>query len=196
MLLAIFQTPDAAEGMTRVLRLVARRMVVGNLGTGSVERRFSDAAQQIEREKSWQSALNSLSTLDPLQSEFVEQLRKRSFNKGTLAFMRRSILQQTMTPESTGVLYYIRPRHAPDWWDFNDEQFTFWGSTLGNTFLAEAPRRPFGAADWAGFGDVLLPYATTGEIVTELGEFEEWNEGAVESVGKTLAKRAGSVWYD
>lgn len=196
MLLAMTDAPRADEGMTRVLRLVVRRIVVGNLGTGAVERRFGDAARLIAATGTWEKALEGLRDLDPPRGEFEEQLRKRSYNKGTIAFIRRSILQRTMTPELQGTLYSVRPRYAPEWWSFSDEEFTFWGSTIGNTFLADAPRRPFGANDWEGFKEVMLPLASQGEVVSELEKYSDWAEDSVASVGERLAALAGAIWYD
>jgi PIN like domain len=44
-LLAVANTPDSLSGMKYVLRLVVRRIIVGSLGTGNVERRFPYASR-------------------------------------------------------------------------------------------------------------------------------------------------------
>src|SRR5277367_2360865 len=52
-LLAIADVPDPMEGMKYVLQLVVRRIVVGNLGTGNVERRFGEAAKKVSEAHEW-----------------------------------------------------------------------------------------------------------------------------------------------
>jgi hypothetical protein len=193
-LMAMSLSSNPTSGMREVLRLVVRRIVVGNLGTGSVERRFGDAAKAAADSRDWSRAMNELNELNPPAEDFVEQLRKRSFNKGTLAFMRRSTLQTSLTPVDDGYLHLVRPRQAPEWVSFPDDEFTYWGSTLGNTFLAKESRRPRLTATWAGFRENLLPLAATAET-PDLFRRSEWSASDVEAVGFALARQAASVWY-
>ncbi|MDK3162183.1 DUF262 domain-containing protein [Kamptonema cortianum] len=50
-LLAILNCHDCIQGMDRILKFVVRRVVVGSLGTGNVERILSEAARRIWQEK-------------------------------------------------------------------------------------------------------------------------------------------------
>ncbi len=195
-IMALTLTEQSSEGMRDLLRLVVRRIVVGNLGTGNVERRFSETARKINLSRTWRSELQELSDLNPTAEEFIEQLRKRSLNKGTLTFLRRSIIQSTITPEPLGTLHLIRPRQAPDWDGFPDDEFTYWGSTIGNTLLAGTERRPKGTSAWAGFKSILLPEAVEGERTNFLSPLNDWTAESVESEGKQLGSEASSVWYD
>jgi Protein of unknown function DUF262 len=194
-LLAIAGLPDARAGMNYVLRLVVRRIVVGNLGTGNIERRLGEAARKVQDSRDWKVLVSELQDLNPPSEQFVEQLRKRSFNKDVLAFLRRSILQETTTPDRTGVLHLIWTRQAGVWRTMSEEDGAFWGSTLGNTFLSELERRPKAADDWPGFKQHMLQHAVPGEWQTELESIDEWDAGAVEELGSELAKVAGEVWY-
>ena len=99
---SVSTTPNPIEGMRYVLRLVVRRIVVGNLGTGNVERRFGEAAKGVRDSENWHAVEEALNDLNPTRQDFVEQLHKRSFNKGVLAFLRRSIIAKTMTPDAVG----------------------------------------------------------------------------------------------
>lgn len=194
-LLSVADVPDAVEGMKYVLRLVVRRIVVGNLGTGNVERRFGEAAKNVHDRKSWNVLAHDLRDLNPTVEEFTEQLRKRSFNKGVLGFLRRSILAESITPELDGVLHFIWTRQAPDWTGMSEEDGAFWGATIGNTFLSTQDRRPKGAVDWTGFKQHMLPHAVRGEWQSRLAKLEYWDAATVEAMGKRLAKAAGSVWF-
>lgn len=194
-LLAVANTPSPLEGMKHILRLVVRRIVVGNLGTGNVERRFGEAAKRVHDSGTWRVLVKDLQDLNPEREAFIEQLRKRSFNKGVLAFLRRSILAQKITPEADGVLHLIWTPQATHWTGMSQEEGAFWGSTVGNTFLSKLDRRPKGAVDWNGFKQFMLDSAIAGERRFRLEKIDEWDASAVEKMGRKLAKTAGEVWY-
>jgi hypothetical protein len=197
LMLAINHTDNATAGMLRVLQLIVKKMVVGNLGASSVERKFADAAQVVYRTSSWPEGLKTLQEMDHSRGEFAETLSRRSYNRSILTFIHRSIAFRTMTPESTGTLQYIRPRQAGSatWSGFGDDEQTFWGSTLGNTVLVNIDRRPRGASTWAGVQQHLLPRAINHEARDLLEGYDVWKPEAVEEVGTKLAEVAASVWY-
>lgn len=195
LLLAIASVPDALAGMKYVLRLVVRRIIVGNLGTGNVERRLGEAANKIAEEGNWKSIVPDLRDLNPSKDDFINQLTKRSFNKGVLSFMRRSVLQETMMPEVQGNLHFIWTRQATNWDEISEEDGAYWASTIGNTFFAYADRRPKGIEDWEDFKDRFLPEAIDDEWQDRLEKVEEWDAGAVEEIGGELAEAAGEIWY-
>jgi Uncharacterized conserved protein len=195
LLLAIATTKNPLAGMRYILQLVVRRIVVGNLGTGNVERRFGEAARMIFEARDWTVVRKELSDLNPTKEEFVEQLARRSFNKGTLTYLRRSIVLETQTPEQLGVLHFIRPRHSENWDGFDDDEASYWVSTIGNTYLADIERRPKGASTWDGFKRTLLPEGVDGEWTGNLEDYEDWDADAVADMAAILAEAAGDVWY-
>ncbi|MHA3885341.1 DUF262 domain-containing protein [Stutzerimonas degradans] len=195
-LMAMAYTPNPLEGMQYILRLVVRRIIVGNLGTGNVERRFGEAAKKVHDVGHWESIIEDLSDLNPGPSEFADQLRKRSFNKNTLSFIRRSIIASSMTPEKDGTLHYIRPSQSSDWGGFTEENDNYWGNTIGNTILANVERRPSDANTWEGFKRTLLPLAIDDEWVHKLERYDEWTAESVISMGNELANMAAKVWYE
>lgn len=194
-LLSLQNTPRNTEGMHEILKLVVRRIVVGNLGTGNIERKFGEAAYNIMRNKEWETTLEDLRDLNPEREEFLEQLRKRSFNKTTLTFLRRSVILESTTPEAQGFLHYIFPRQRNEWTDLSEDDASFWFNTLGNTILAHPERRPKGANNWEGFKKNLLPHAIDEEWKARLLEFEKWDADDVSNVGRELAEVACNVWY-
>lgn len=196
MVMAMTGATDATQGMQALLRLVVRRIVVGTLGTGNVERRFSETARKIAKSGDWREPLQDIADLNPSEEEFISQVQKRSLNKGTLAFLKRSIIQETITPEPLGVLHLIRPRYAYDWEGFDDEDFTYWGSTIGNTFLATVERRASGSSTWEGFRTLMLTNAVPNEPLVAMGTDDSWTAESVEAFGMNLASAAGSVWYE
>lgn len=194
-LLAVAERPGAIEAMKYVLRLVVRRIVVGNLGTGNVERRFGEAAKRVYAERNWKVLLDDLRDLNPTREEFIYQLHKRSFNKSALAFLRRSTLAGSMTPDEVGTLHFIHPKQGADWEGFSEEDATYWGSTIGNTYLSTLDRRPKGASTWTGFKQNMLPTGIVKELSGRLSAVDTWDASAVDSVGQGIAKDAADVWY-
>ena len=195
LLLAISDLPDAEEGMRYVLQLVVRRIVVGNLGTGNVERRLGEAAKKIHDTGDWRSIVDDLRDLNPDRGEFVSQIKKRSFNKGVLSFLRRSVIQHRLTPELDGVLHFIWTRQALDWPGISEEDGSYWASTIGNTFLSHLDRRPAEANTWNGFKAHVLPTGVNGEWRAALGQIENWDAATLEGIGAELAEVAGDVWF-
>lgn len=197
LILAIAKTEDATTGMLAVLRLVVRKMVVGNLGASSVERKFADAAKKVQETTSWREGITELADLDADREEFVAQLARRSYNRGILTFIRRSIVSSSETPESVGTLQYLRPRQiaAESWPGFTDDEAAFWFSTLGNSILTNLDRRPRQASTWTGVKDHLLPNALPVERLERLRNYDDWTPDAVAEVGLELARMAADVWY-
>lgn len=190
LLMAISEKPNAIDGMQYVLNLVVRRIVVGNLGTGTVDKRFGEAAKAVNRANDWHSIMDDLADLNPSKEEFIKQLTKRSFNKTTLAFLRRSIIASSTTPGNNGTLHYILSRG-----DLTEEVYAYWSGTIANTFLANLERRPKEAEDWSGFKRFILPNGIDGEWKDRLEEIDAMNALSLESIGKELAEAAGDVWY-
>ena len=193
-LLAMMETENPTDGMRELLRLVMRRIVVGNLGTGNVERRFGQDAQKIASERLWEPALAALSDLNPDVEEFKTQVHRRSFNRNFLAVIRQSVIQGTITPEPEGYPYLIKPRDAA-WSPVDEDRAAYWSSTIGNSFLATEARRPMGTSSWAGFKSALLPDAVPGEWSAEIASYSEWNIDAITKVGQRMAEAAAAVWY-
>lgn len=194
-LLAIFDTPNPLEGMRHILKLVVRRIVVGNLGTGNVERRFGEAAKNVHDSGDWHAVEKELADLNPPREDFVEQFRKRSFNKGALAFLRSSIISTSITPDTLGILHFIMPRQQAVWNGLSEEDALFWGGTIANTFLSTLERRPKEAVSWEGFKHSILSEGVNGEWVEKLRNLDVWDTRSLEAISDELAKAAGDVWY-
>jgi len=195
-MLALFELDNAQEGMDYLHRLVVRRIVVGNLGTGNIERRFSEAAKKIWETKDWTVLSRDLADLNPSREDFVDQLRKRSSNKTTLTFVRRSVLQKTTTPISQGILHWIWPKNVIDWPNLTDEISFFWAATLGNSIIADIAARPPQATEiWEGFKGALLVHAVDREFADELKAYSDWGVESIEEMGRKVSEQAADLWY-
>ncbi|CDO61151.1 hypothetical protein BN1012_Phect2939 [Candidatus Phaeomarinobacter ectocarpi] len=196
LMMAISDLPNPREGLEYVLKLVVRRMVVGTLGTGNIERRFSDAAKRVFDDKTWTFLETELADLNPSKDDFINQLKRRSFNKGILTFLRSSIIGETIAPSEYHTLHFILPRTTTNWPGFSDDERSIWVPRIGNTLLSNESRRPEGALTWKGVKEALFPTAIDGEWTDELAGHEAWNVEAVRSIGERLAETAGNIWYD
>lgn len=197
LLLAVSTTPNALAGLEEILRLVVKRIVVGNLGASSVERKFAEAARIVHRSGFWEEGLEVIRDMNHPRAEFEAQLTRRNFNRSIMSFIRRSLVHRSITPPSEGILQYLRPRQSPEdaWPDFSGDEFSFWGTTIGNSILVDIKRRPKDTSSWQGVRDHLLPHAIDGEDVGLLSKHSSWTQSAVEQVGQQLAVRAADVWY-
>ncbi|MGI5485420.1 DUF262 domain-containing protein [Microtetraspora malaysiensis] len=195
LLLAISETENAVLGMQQILRLIVKRIIVGNLGASSVERKFAEAAQKVSSTGSWQSGVDILRDLDHPRDDFTSQLARRSYNRDVLTFVRRSIICGSITPDPIGTLQYLRPRQSTQYWpEFSDEYVASWGSTLGNTILAKIDRRPRGANTWEGVRQHLLSDAVDREWTSVLQNYPSWTPESVQEVSSILAEAAADVW--
>lgn len=196
LILAIAKTSTPQLGMEFILELVVRRIVVGNLGTGNVERRLGEAARKISQTNDWVSITSDLKDLNPSKEDFVRHVRTRSFNKGVLTFLRRSILQRSKTPDLSGTLHYVWTKQAEAWPSISEEEGSSWGGTLGNTVLAELDRRPKGISSWRDFKEKLLPMTLDIEWSNKLNGIHIWDTTTIELLGEDLAETAGEIWFD
>jgi hypothetical protein len=194
LMMAMFDTPDTDRGLEQLLRLVTRRIVVGNLGTGNIERRFAEAARRVHQTRSWQEALGDLSDLSPEKDTFKDILQKRTLNKGVLSYLKNAICSRTITPSVYAPLHFIVPKSEKNHPNFLDGELSYWGSTIGNTFLSTVDKR-LGAAEWSDFKRVMLPTAAPGEFMELLETFSNWDANAIREVGRDLAIIAAEVWY-
>ena len=115
-------------------------------------------------------------------------------SKPNLTFLRRSILQQTVTPNSIGTLHFIAPKPSNDD-EAAEEGIGRYQATLGNTFLAVVDRRPIGIDSWEAFKDVMIPLAVADERLDLFVDRVSWRAEDAEEVGAILAEEAGRIWY-
>lgn len=194
-LLALWELDDGVNGMDFLLRLVVRRMIVGNIGIGIVERLFNEAAREISISNSWQGMPEYLAKLNPERDEFIDQLTKRSFNIRTLSFVRRSVLQKTITPDSNGHLHWIWNRNII--WENLNESRSPWATTIGNSVLMKASKRSEESLkSWNNFVNSISSDVVEDEIICKFKVYEEWTEENIKKIGMSLAKEAAEVWYD
>ena len=183
------------EGMKHILKLVVRRMVVGPLGTGSVEKRFGETARKILDENKWEFVNRDFDDLNQDRDTFINQLKRRPINKRIATFMRRSILQNSITPNDGDFLHLIL-RKNNEWGIMLNEYDSLLLPTIGNTFLANSNKFKIEKQDWKYYKDnVIRKHAVKDEWIEEISQFEKWDADAIREMNDKLAEKASKIWY-
>lgn len=195
-LLALSHAEEDEKLALEFLKLVLRRIVVGNLGTGAVERRLGSAASAIAKGKPPAAVLEEFEDLNPERDAFVTQLATRSLNKRVLQYVHATALKGSADTAELDHrhLHQIRPRNAVDWGSISDEEATTWASTIGNTVLSTSARRPRNSNSWEGFNTLLLPTATTA-AESIVAKASSWTTEELKAHGEAVAEVAADVWY-
>ncbi|WP_158253286.1 DUF262 domain-containing protein [Cryobacterium sp. N19] len=186
------RNPEA--GFKELLRVIVPRIVTGTFGTGSIERRFSEAAKTIFTTQDWSIGVEGLRDLAPTRQEFQERVQSRPLNKGVQLVVRASALQRSSVPAISGYVHQVRQKNIEDWPAFNDDDFKVLGSTIGNCFISTIDRRPRGSNSLQGVIDKLLPTAV--EFEDELVRTaSSWSAEDVRNMNEHLSTLAAEVWY-
>lgn len=190
--MAVAALENHEEPLRALVRIVVTRIVAGSFGTGSIERRFADAATRIYKSKDWRAPIDDLMELMPRKRDFLEQLPQAQA-KGVLMVVRSSALQRSALPQIHGYLHQVRAKNAEDWDEFPDKAFAQIGNTVGNFFISDNERRPRGTNTPSAVKERLLPTRIEEEVVSD-ADFP-WTPETVEGFNNEIAATAGDVWY-
>lgn len=196
LMMAIMETNAVDEGLGYLLKLAVKRIIVSNLGTGNVERRFSEAAKKVYDLKSLDSVMNDLTDLSPSLETFSAVLLTKSLNKNILSFIRDSIFSKTIAPRSANFLHFVAPKSIKNFDSLQAEELSYWGNTIGNTFLSTKDKRVPESDTWLGFKENMVPTAPKDDLSAELSNYKKWDVEAIKKMGAELTQRAIDIWYD
>ncbi len=189
-LLACSETEQSVEGMKYVLPFGGAPHRSGKPRNWKCRTKIWRSCEEDKEDGSWTSMIGVLRDLNPTKDQFVQQLTTRSLNKQILYFMRRSIIEKSVTPGLGGTLQFIWTRQAP-FEGMGEEEGAYWASTLGNTFLSTMERRPKTVTTWQSFKDEMLSTAVLGEWVAELESCRRVERARSCKCGAGSGKRCG-----
>jgi hypothetical protein len=192
---AMAHADNADTGFRELFRIIVPRLVVGNFGTGSVERRFAEAARTIFKDRRWGKALSGLADLRPSRELFEERLATRPQNRGVLLVVRAGALQGAAIPDVDGYVHQVRPRNAEEWPDFSDQDFSEIGGTVGNAIICMVERRPRNTNSLSGAMERLIPHLAQFEDAS-IRDATTWSADLVRKSNTKLASRAAAAWYE
>jgi hypothetical protein len=193
--MAIAGAENSEEGLRELLKIVVRRLVQGYFGTNAMERRIGDAARDVYRTQTWESALEGFKELVPDEEEFKVSVSRRNYSPNMLAFLHRSIAQKSITPVGADNPYLVRVSNTRAWKDFDSDDFSTWGKTLGNSVIADIERRPPNTNTWDGFQRQILPSVVPGIAKSFIESQSSWTVNQVIELGKMLGDEAAKIWY-
>ena len=193
--LAVARTTNASEGFEQLFRIIVPRLVAGSFGTGSIERRFAEAARDIFADQAWEASIEDLQDLRPTRNQFMERLSSRAQNKGVLLVVRSAVVQHSPVPDIEGYVHQVRPRSAEDWPGFTDEEFDQVGGTIGNFVVSDVERRPRNSNSLDGALANLLPTSSSLEL-DAVRNARSWTAEEVFHANQEIAIRAAALWYD
>lgn len=211
LLLAALQSLDEEE-IPKIVRLVAvvsmRYSIIGSLGTGNLERAYSDAAIHVRGGGANTAAkiFALLKGIYPDNDRFAADFANKAIAKPKLARYILAGLANAIQPgrelgvvedERKVTLEHIMPKTMSEEWRraANDEaEYLAYVDRLGNTTLIE--RDANRAAGNAGFAQKKTDAFSQSDIAmtTELCSFDEWTIAEVASRQRELAKTATEVW--
>jgi hypothetical protein len=191
--LAVCRASNRQAGLEKLVKIIVTRIVSGAFGTGSIERKFAEAARAVFEAGAWEEAMETLADLIPARSDFAREAKERQ-SKGVLHVLRNSIVQSSALPSLEGYLHFVRPRNADQWPDFDDAAYRAVGQTIGNAFLSTEDRRPRGTNTLEGAMKRLLPTAIDHELVREK-VLETWSSTDVVEITGELATTSTEIWY-
>ncbi|AVS90638.1 hypothetical protein C8246_00780 [Paracidovorax avenae] len=173
---------DALPYIEDLLKLIVMRMVVGNIGTGNIERIFGESARKIYSQQV-DEGMSALLRLKPSVNDFREKIVRRSFKKSFLLYLKKSIQDSSLYPDLS----------------LCDIEFIAEADELiKNSIIVE----PDDIRDHRVLGNSKLVHAVTRESIDLiLDEFlkdefyvlNQWDNYAIDSFSNELIERA-EIW--
>ena len=203
-----FTPVELLQAMKSLVAWGVRSVVVGNIGGGTVERRYSDAAPKI-RDGSIKTAVelfNELSAIVPSDDEFKTSFTMARVTRAKLARYYLGALERAaadtdepeLVPNADAEkvnLEHILPKNATaaEWPAFTREQREDLLHRLGNmALLAKGPNDRIGNRPFLAKKPVLI--ASSLLLTKDAGAQPEWTPIAIHERQERLAHSAVSVW--
>lgn len=206
--LTTLSTSEISKVFHLIVIVSMRYSIIGSLGTGNIEKAYSDAAIAVRTGKANTAAkiFKLISKICPDDVRFEEDFSQKAIGKANLArYILTSIankkqdgeVQVLIEDEKVTTLEHIMPKARSQAWknaakdqaEYNENV-----NRLGNLTLIERERNR--AAGRASFDDKKRLSFSKSEIVLthELCEYKDWTVADIEKRQRELAKMALEVW--
>lgn len=200
---------DHVEKLVRIIVVLSMRYsIIGTLGTGNIERAYSDAAVQIRSGKGDTPAkvFSSLKPIYPDDAKFEADFFQRAIGKAKLAryilgelatSKQRNKIQVVTEDERKSTLEHIMPKtRSQDWLKAakDEAEYLEYVNRLGNLTLIE--REKNNAAANAAFARKKSEAFSQSELLLtkELCEYTDRTTREIEARQAQLAKSAIQIW--
>ncbi len=211
MLLAAFATMESAETFKLVhvaLVLSMRYSIIGSLGTGNIERAYSNAALAIRQKKADTAAkvFNQLKSIYSDDTKFendfsLKEITKPKVSRYILAALTNSHdktkVSAIVDDEKLVTLEHIMPKtRTQDWQKAaqDESEYFEYVNRLGNMTLIERDKNK-GAGGLSFDKKKSMAYSKSAIIITKkLCDYKDWTIADIKDRQKALAKSAVQVW--
>jgi len=201
--------PDKAIKVLRQLMVISfRYTVVAKLGTGNLEKIYTDAAMAVRSDEARRPREVFAKLRDAYVSDetFSERFASRKFTKSIIAryilaeinnHVEQSSEKKVAFEDANVTLEHILPKKpSSDWRDayMNDEELEEIVEQIGNLTLLERGKNR-GVANAAFDKKKKQAFLTSGLAINmEIAAEKEWNAEKIRKRSKRLAKLACEIW--
>ncbi|MBX9719963.1 MAG: DUF262 domain-containing HNH endonuclease family protein [Candidatus Obscuribacterales bacterium] len=200
---------DHIEKLVRIIVVLSMRYsIIGTLGTGNIEKAYSDAAVEIRSGKSNTPAkvFSLLKPIYPDDTKFEADFFQRAIGKAKLAryilgelaaSKQASTIQVVTEDEKKSTLEHIMPKtRSQDWLKAakDEAEYLEYVDRLGNLTLIEREKNK-AAANAAFTRKKVEAYSQSELLLTkELCKYPDWTISDIQSRQAQLAKLAVQIW--
>jgi len=203
---------DKPEEVKKALKLIVswsvRNLITGTIGSGTLEKEFSNQAKLINEGKirNAKELLNSIKDLIPTDEQFQKAFETASISKAYIArYYLRKLEQAYRTtlelkaienPEKVN-LEHILPENPTDlqkdWPNFDENSHKTYYRRIGNlTLLDKRMNSDIGNGSFEGKKEVYIESELI--ITKKIAEYNDWTPSEIEKRQKEFAKKAVEIW--
>ena len=204
--MARFNARNIESLLSTLVSWNVRLLIVGGLGGGAMERRYSDLARGIRDDayKSSRDIAKQARGFIPNDTLFQEAFATARVSNVTLGryylrelelYMRnKEGLTQELEPPATLTLEHVLPENPdPGWTTFSDDECRAFRSRIGNLTLLT--KRLNTAVKNGPFANKRKTYAESSLLITKrISDYEDWTPQTVEDRQMELAAIVPLVW--
>ncbi len=211
LLLAALDKMDSAQ-WDKLLRVIVvlsmRYSIIGTLGTGNIEKAYSDAAVDVRSGKANTAAkvFAKLKNIYPEDAKFEADFSQKAIGKPKLARymlgeiatkLQGTAIQVVTEDEKKSTLEHIMPKTRSGEWSkaaSSEEEYLEYVNRLGNLTLIEreqnkaAANAPFPKKKTDAYSKSEL------QITKELSQYDTWTVDIIATRQARLAKEAVKIW--
>ena len=200
---------DQIEKLVRMIVVLSMRFsIIGTLGTGNIEKAYSDAAISIRLGKADTPAkvFGNLKSIYPDDNRFEADFYQRAIGKAKLAryilgeiatAKQGSTIQDVTEDEKRSTLEHIMPKtRSQDWLKAakDEEQYLEYVNRLGNLTLIEREKNKT-AANASFSKKKAEAYSKSDLLLTnDLCSYSDWTVSEIQVRQADLAKAAIKIW--
>jgi hypothetical protein len=205
--LEVFEPREVKKTLKMMVSWAVRFMVVGGLGTGTLEEYYSQRAKEIRDGviKDAAALRKSMETLVPSDSRFQDAFARASVSKARLARYYLQVLERQTRGESEPEfvpneneeeinLEHVLPKTLnADWSHITPEVADVYTNRIGNlALLQKKPNVDIGNASFAGKTKVLKD--SDYRLTAMTGKEKTWDKKQIEQRQQKLAELAVQAW--